>query len=231
MAFRTLFASDLEVNCSNYFHNQFQIEFPWEKGYSPQARKKNSDNLRFAIARTYDAEQHLEVSTSSNIAIGQQLSALNLSIKVNDVSISLESAYQASKIFEFGGPYTDLLDVIGLIAKRDYRLKESGSLKGFDSHGSVWPVTVNPSYYDLLYISFLTNIHNHDLANEVLKYRLFTDINYSQTGLGLKQGISYNCQAKSLAIYVSGKISGLNDDEILSKIKYSILAKSEPTLF
>jgi type I restriction enzyme M protein len=45
---------------------------------------------------------------------------------------SVESAFQASKVFEFGGPYKDILDKTSREAKKDPRLKNSGKLKFFN---------------------------------------------------------------------------------------------------
>ena len=54
----------------------------------------------------------LEVSTKSEVVLGQRLSAFNLKAKSDMIGeIPLECAFQGSKVFENGGPYTDPLFV------------------------------------------------------------------------------------------------------------------------
>lgn len=53
----------------------------------------------------------------------------------NGEGFSVESAFQAGKIFEKGGPYIDLLGVSSKIAKRDERLKNSGRIIAFEFDG------------------------------------------------------------------------------------------------
>ncbi len=50
----------------------------------------------------------LEISTKSDELLGQRLSAFNLKIETDMGEISVEAAFQGSKVFEQGGPFTDI---------------------------------------------------------------------------------------------------------------------------
>jgi hypothetical protein len=148
----------------------------------------------------------LEISSKSKSDLGSKLSAFNLMIKTvrYEREFSLECAYQASKVFEQGGPYVDLLGVKSIDAKRDPRLVKSGRLIKFQ--GTDWDLTPRTAFYDWLYMNALHK--RPDLATEVLQFRAFSDIAFNPER-------SLNCQAYSAALYVSLRLRGLLTDEIL----------------
>jgi GrpB-like predicted nucleotidyltransferase (UPF0157 family) len=84
-------------------------------------------------------EHLLEISSKSDREIGRRLSAFHQRIHLKDGRVvSLECAFQGSKVFESGGPFADLLDTEPRDAKRDVRLKVSASLcsqKAFSTTG------------------------------------------------------------------------------------------------
>lgn len=119
---------------------------------------------------------------------------------------SLECAYQASKVFELGGPYVDLLDAPSIDAKRDPRLTRSGRLVGFRFFGVDWELEPKTAFYDWLYINAL---HKQPaLAEEVISYRAFTDIAFNPEK-------SVNCQAYAAALYASLRGRGLLTADVL----------------
>ena len=129
-------------------------------------------------------------------------------------------------MFESGGPYRDLLNVEPKNAKRDERLKNSGNLIAFNLYGENWPLDPKSMFYDWLYIKSL--VRKEDLAEEVMKYNVFTDIEFNH----LK---SINCQARSAAIFVSLKSKKeldlvLEDINEFKKI-YGALEPKQMTLF
>jgi hypothetical protein len=65
---------------------------------------------------------------------------------------------------------------------------------GFRFLGSDWPLEPKTAFYDWLYITAL--LQNPDMAEEVAAYSAFTDIEFNP-------GKSLNCQAHSVALYVS----------------------------
>ena len=107
---------------------------------------------------------------------------------------SVESAFQSSKKFELGGPYLDILEKSSREAKKDNRLKMSGKLIAFEFYGRQWPLEPKTLFYDWLYIRAVYK--NKDLANEILEYDAFTDIEFNPNK-------SINCQARSAALFVS----------------------------
>jgi hypothetical protein len=103
-------------------------------------------------------------------------------------------------MFERGGPFRDLLKGTSMQAKQDLRLKDSGPLIGFMFEGVRWPLNPTPNFYDYLYIRGLMK---SPLAEKLAEYEAFTDIAFSQTTLEQNTKKSFNCQARSAAIYVS----------------------------
>jgi hypothetical protein len=106
----------------------------------------------------------------------------------------VECAFQGSKIFEDGGPSTDMFAMAPRDAKRDERLQRSGRLTGFRFMGRDWGLEPQTAFYDWLYISALEA--RKDLAEGLLKYSAFTDIEFNPEK-------SINCQAYSAALFVS----------------------------
>lgn len=68
----------------------------------------------------------------------------------------LEMAFQGSKVFAAGGPFTDIYHAKdSRDAKRDPRLKESGPLIGFPFENVNFPLGPKTAFYDWLYINSL----------------------------------------------------------------------------
>lgn len=184
------------------------IEFQWHPGMTISQSQKSIASLHGQAQRRLDVDRVLEISSKSSDELGVKLSAFNLMIRTVRYAreFSLECAFQASKVFEQGGPFTDLLSARSVDAKRDPRLKESGRLVGFRFFGVDWDLEPKTAFYDWLYINAL---HKHrDLADEVLAYRAFSDIAFNP-------GRSVNCQAYAAALYISLHERGLLDDALL----------------
>jgi hypothetical protein len=106
----------------------------------------------------------------------------------------VECAFQGSKVFEDGGPFTDMFAMAPRDAKRDERLQTSGRLIGFRFMERDWALEPQTAFYDWVYISAL--IARKDLAEGLSKYSAFTDIEFNPEK-------SINCQAYSVALFVS----------------------------
>lgn len=189
------------------------IEFSWNPGFAKIQSQKNIKSLHQEASKLLDFKKILEISSKSEEDIGVKLSAFNLIITTpKNRKFSLECAYQASKVFENGGPFRDLLEKSSIEAKKDIRLKSSGNLKYFNFFGKVWDLQPTTSFYDWLYINTL--YQNKNLADKLLDYDAFTDIAFTP-------GKSYNCQAYAAALYVSlVKRNLINQDIISNKEKY-----------
>jgi len=190
MANRPIFTPNLEkvgVKTTN-------IDFKWHSGISPEQKKKSIIELHQA-AHACGLQHILEVSTKSELKLGVQLSAFNLMITTKKYhnKFTVETAFQGSKVFENGGPY-DLLGMNSLAAKQDPRLKSSGSLIAFRFFKVEFPLLPRTYFYDWLYINAL--VQNPTLAKDVLRFDSFTDIEFNPQN-------SINCQANSVALYIS----------------------------
>lgn len=184
------------------------VEFKWFPGMALSQSQKSVDSLHEEAKKVLHVDRVLEISSKSRDELGVSLSAFNLMIKTvkKGQEFSLECAFQASKVFENGGPYTDLFEKKSIDAKRDPRLKESGRLIKFRFFGTDWDLLPRTAFYDWLYINAL---HKQEtLASEVLKYKAFSDIAFNPEK-------SVNCQAYAAALYVSLSERGLLSDRIL----------------
>ncbi|MGN6118220.1 MAG: DarT1-associated NADAR antitoxin family protein [Rhodanobacter sp.] len=170
------------------------VSFLWHKGMAPSQKKKNVSELHAAAAKR-GIEPLLEVSSKSEEKLGQRLSAFNLKVELDEGGvISLECAFQGSKVFEHGGPYTDLFGVESRDAKRDERLSSSGKLVGFRFEGQDFPLIPKTAFYDWLYIRAL--YPHREFLQRLHRYAGFTDIEFNPEK-------SINCQARSCATYVA----------------------------
>jgi hypothetical protein len=172
---------------------ELYVEFDWHPGMSVKQKQKNIRAIHETARQEFGVKRPLEVSSKSESKLGWALSSFNLSIPTTlGQTLSVEAAFQGSKVFEFGGPFTDIFAMEPRHAKRDPRLQHSGRLVRFSFFGRDWPLEPKTAFYDWLYINAL--LSNPDLANEVTDYDGFTDIEFNPDR-------SINCQARSVAIY------------------------------
>lgn len=194
MAERLCFIPTLD----NKFVNEEVIEFKYHSGFAVTQKQKSIQSLHSEIQKKYPKTNILEISSKSKNELGVRLSAFNLELYNREKGelASVESIFQSSKVFEYGGPYKDLLYKSSLEAKKDIRIKDSGNLLYFDYCGARWDLEPKTMFYDYIYISAL--IENEEVAEELLKYNCFTDIEFNHKK-------SINCQARAAAIFVSLK--------------------------
>lgn len=190
MASRPVF---IAVGDPDHLVQEILVSFKWNPGFAPVQKKKNIAAMHEA-ARAKGLSPLLEVSTKSGERLGQRLSAFNLKIETPRGAISIESAYQGSKVFKKGGPYTDLYDADSRAAKKDPRVKDSGPLTGFNFFGQLWPLVPKTAFYDWLYISALEP--HEEFLRCLFTYGGFTDIEFNPEK-------SLNCQARTCALLVS----------------------------
>ena len=174
---------------------EHMLDFQWHAGFAVSQKQKSIAELHQVIVAKNIGKRPLEISSKSEDALGVALSAFNLMIqRKQKPSVALENVFQSAKIFERGGPFRDLLEVSPLEAKRDPRLKESGNLTGFRSRDEIWPIEPKTLFYDWIYINALHR--NSELAQAIFEYDAFTDIEFNPSK-------SFNCQARSVALYVA----------------------------
>ena len=178
------------------------IEFKFHNGMAPSQKVKSIKSLHEA-ATAEGVEDILEVSTKSETPLGNRLSAFNLSYfstKMNK-NISLEGAFQGSKVFEDDpdSPHTDLYTKEPFEIKKDERISKDKTITRFEFEDVKWKTEPKTAFYDWIYLKAVNyNIEesNEPIYSEILKYKAFTDIEFNPKK-------SINCQARSCALYVS----------------------------
>ena len=94
-----------------------EIEFKYFNGFSITQKQKSIISFHNEILKSNNGNV-IEISSKSLNDLGVKLSAFNLKVNYNGKKTSLENIFQASKVFEYGGPCTDLLDVSPVEAKK-----------------------------------------------------------------------------------------------------------------
>lgn len=196
MAVRPAFIST-DISEDMYYKEEF-FEFQFYSGFAVSQKQKSVKSLHESIQKKYLERRVLEVSTKSTEPLGVALSAFNLFYTDPETGdrYHLENIFQSSKVFENGGPYRDLLEVSPKDAKKDSRLRNSGELKCFDLKGEKWELEPKTMFYDWIYINSLA--YDKRLSQALIEsgYEIFTDIEFNHNK-------SFNCQARSVAIFLS----------------------------
>jgi len=178
------------------------VKLAWHSGFAESQKKRNIHALHEEASRLGYAPL-LEISTKSDDKVGQHLSAFHLKVKSPVGDVPLECVFQGSKVFEHGGPYTDLFAVDPRSAKRDPRLRESGSLVAFEFEGVRFPLEPKTAFYDWLYLGAI--FPHREWLSRLSKFAGFTDIEFNP-------GRSINCQARSMALFFSLKSHGILEE-------------------
>ena len=97
------------------------------------------------------------------------------------------------KVFENGGPYPDLLAMPPKEAKRDARLRNSGSLIAFRYQNEDFPLIPQTVFYDFIYIAAIKEACAIDEILAISGYNYFTDIEFNPAK-------SINTQARAAAM-------------------------------
>jgi hypothetical protein len=182
------------------------IEFKWYSGFAKSQMQKTITSLHDA-AEKQNIAPILEISGKSKSPLGVSLSAFNLPLELpNGRTMSVECAYQGSKVFENGGPYHDLYSASSREAKTDDRLRNSGDLIAFNFYGEEFPIEPKTAFYDWLYITALYQ-RGTDLVPELDNFQGFSDIVFNPDR-------SLNCQARAAALFLSLSKKGLINKNI-----------------
>ncbi|HHE0364388.1 TPA: hypothetical protein ACN34U_001908 [Vibrio parahaemolyticus] len=184
------------------------IDFKWHPGMAKTQKQKSISELHNS-AKLSGINNILEISSKSQDELGILLSAFNLSFvtKKHNNKITVESAFQGSKVFKRGGPYKDLYLADSKTSKKDVRIKESGQLVGFSFFNQEFPLIPRTYFYDWLYIKAL--VSNPKLVDLLYKFEGFSDIEFNPKK-------SINCQAHAAALFVSLNSAGVLEDALSS---------------
>jgi type I restriction enzyme M protein len=209
-----------------------KVKFDFYGGFDISQKRKTITSFHEAIKKQNANLNILEVSSKSQDDIGVKLSAFNLEYDNGDERYKVENIYQSSKVFEKGGAFEDLLYCSPRDAKRDERLKTSGAITCFEFNNEIWELEPKSAFYDYIYLKAL--YQNKDLQDEIFNYNVFTDIEFNPKK-------SINCQARSVAIFISLSKQGLLDKtlenkdsfmEVYKKIDFTgTMIAAEPNLF
>jgi len=209
MANRPIF---LSTNNPKKLFEEKNIEFKFFNGFSVSQKSKSIISLHQS-AEQQGIAKVLEVSTKSDSEIGWALSAFNLMVEFDgDKQISLECAFQGSKVFEGNIQYKDIYYKTSIEAKKDVRLKQSGNIIGFEFEGEFWENEPKTAFYDWMYINALYK-NRRDIVDELLTYSAFSDIEFNPKK-------SINCQARTCAVLVSLVKLNLIDEALRSKDRF-----------
>ena len=170
------------------------VEFQWFPGFSIAQAQRSIDSLHTVAKEKNQITPILDISSKSPEQLGIQLSAFNLTLETQGQTLSVECAYQGSKVFENGGPYHDIYGKTSREAKKDERLKTSGSFQSYKFFGQEFPTKPNTAFYNWLYLKALSQ--NPSLANQLFQYQGFTDIAFNPNR-------AINCQARTAALFVA----------------------------
>lgn len=186
------------------YYKAINIEFVYNRGLNIKQKQKNIAAIHEIFNQNYPENSILEISSKSLQPLGVLLSAFHLMKYVPSLekSIPVENIYQGGKQFEQAGPFLDLYHGTAKQAKKDERLRTSGNLIRYYYENEFLPINPIEAFYNWLYINAL--IENQDLAQQILEYNAFTDIEFNPR-------TAINCQAKAAAIYVALHNLGLLD--------------------
>ena len=201
------------------FVEEIPIEFKWIPGMASSQKKKNVVSLHQS-AQQRGIYPILEISTKSQIPLGEALSAFNLKVSLPGVPrTSVEAVFQGSKVFQNGGPFHEFYNMAARDIRHNERLRTSGDLLRFDLAGEIWGLTPRTAFYDWLYLNAL--LQNPEVSIELINHKGFTDIEFNPEK-------SINCQARSAALFVALSKRGLLDQAMRSREDYLLVILSKP---
>jgi hypothetical protein len=177
-----------------------EINFTWFSGMSVAQYQRSIASLHEVAARKGWGPL-LEVSTRSRDSLGVRLSAFNLKFRTSltEKPVSVEAAFQSSKLFKGHGNMPHLLTMDdGRAIKAQVGQFRDVPLEGFAFEDRSWELTPTTAFYDYLYLRALcdTLTDRPEIADALAGFRGFTDIAYNPKK-------SFNCQARSCALFIA----------------------------
>ena len=222
MAKRPIFIA----NSHSPFFTEVQTDFQYYPGFSLSQYQKSIQSLHneFISINPMYRGKVLEISTKSPSFLGAQLSAFNLKYRCKDgICRPLEVVFQASKLFENGLQFFDLLDKSPVDAKHDPRLRNSGRIVGFQLDDNIFPTVPTTFFYEWLYANAICSCNN--ILEAVSSFSAFSDIAFNPQR-------SINCQARSAAIvvglvYADKLDEAISSPEAFNRIVYITSVRTE----
>lgn len=193
MATRPVFVPESDPDNPQLVHVH-EVDFQWLSGRDPQQIKANVAKLHTAAGHQNLAPL-LHVSPDSDDPLGIRISATNLVVEgPNSFLVPLIAAFQGSKVFTGGGPFTDLYRKREAEIAADSRLRESGRHLGFRFRDLEWGKRAETMFYDWLVLHAINR--HRKLASGIRRFKGFTDVECLTGG-------QVACHARSCALYAA----------------------------
>lgn len=152
---------------------QENIEFKWHSGFSVGQKRKSVEELHREFNKQYPGKNVLEVSNASLHPLSGELSVDTLRNEDGGVS----SILLGSQMFVKGGPFPSMYVKSLEEVKKDPQLKKSGKLIAYNYKEGTFRVHDNNKFFHWVIVNVLYT--RPDLAEKVIKFDGFTDINYN----------------------------------------------------
>jgi len=183
--------------------------FVWNPGFSMLQKQKNVVALHEAIKRQYPELRPLEISSRSRESIGVNLSAFKLGVWSHEKYYTVESVYQASKVFEGNkGPFPGLYEKKPSEVRDSLKLVSRGRIVSYQMGSDKWALMPTRAFYDWVYCRAL--YRNQTLVKGVRAFNCFTDIAFNPIK-------SVNCQAYAVSLYLSLMSNGVLEEALSCK--------------
>ena len=143
-------------------------------------KRQQAQNIRAvhdAVHTTDPDVSILEVSSASVQPEGEAVSSLRLLLHLDSVAqdVPISTVFEATKVFEHGGPFADLLTCEPPKVHKDTRLRTSGELLRYSLEGNEYPTEpYMDSFFEWLYCRALKQFP--EKAEPLSRYNAFSDI-------------------------------------------------------
>ncbi len=190
------------------YAKEISVTFPW----SNKSKQQNVQAVLDSFHDVYPDVSALEVSLAASRPEGIHAAAMKLPLHLDameqDVPVGI--VYEASKVFENGGPYVDLLQCSRQKVQKDPRLQQSGKCIRYCLQGTEFSMEPHPyAFFNWLYGCALRQ--NPEKTDDILKYRAFSDLDLGSTKK------DRNSPARAAAVYAglaaAGKLDCLDSYE------------------
>lgn len=190
------------------YAKEISVTFPWSNG----SKHQNIQAILDTFHDVYPEVPALEVSLASSQPEGVAAAAMKLPLHLEELGqdVPVGIVYEASKVFENGGPYTDLLQCSRQKVQKDARLQQSGRCTGYRLEGAEFSAEPHPyAFFNWLYGCALRQAP--EKAEGVLKFGAFSDLNLGSSKM------DRNSPARAAAVYAglaaAGKLACLDSYE------------------
>jgi hypothetical protein len=176
------------------------VTFTWIKG----SKRQNIRAVHDAVHTTDPDFSILEVSSASVQPEGEAVSSLRLLLHLDSVAqdVPISTVFEAAKVFEHGGPFTDLLTCEPPKVHKDTRLRTNGALLRYSLEGNEYPIEPYPdSFFEWLYCRALKQFP--EKAAQLSRYNAFSDI-----AAAADSKKYYGDSSRAAAIYVGLAAAG-----------------------